>query len=590
MQPIDWLIVIGYLLFLMGYGLYLSRRALSGLTGYLVGDRSLSWWLAGTSMAATTFSVDTPLYIAGIVGNRGIAGNWEWWSFGFAHVLMVYLFARLWRRSEIMTDAELSYLRYSGKVASILRGVKAFLFAVPMTCLGLGYAILAMTKVIIVLRLWEGFGLDPATDNLKLWSVVAIGVLVLLYAGFSILWNVVTTDFLQFFLALFGSLVVAIASVNTVGGIRPLINQLSPAMLSFVPAGESGNQFGLLAGLPASTFLAYVMLQWWSFRRSDGGGEFIQRLAATKTETDAEKAAWLFNLLHYVVRTWPWIVSALAAVVLYPNLSDRELGYPLLMVDVLPPIILGIVVASLLAAFLSTASTLVNWGASYLANDIYSPYVSPRATPGELVFIGRLCSMLIVGLSGFAAFSSADVATLFRLAIAVGTGPGLVLILRWFWWRINAAAELTAILAGFFFGVLTSIVPGFVIADFGSRLIAITLATALMWVSVLPLTPPESDETLDRFYAKVRPGGPGWETQRRRTGLRPLQNLGLEGQRVVAAVLLLFGSIFTVGGFLLLRSLTGWLALLIAVGGGFWLKSLNKQPIFPTPRPGTEDG
>ena len=323
MQPIDWLIVIGYLLFLMGYGLYLSRRALSGLTGYLVGDRSLSWWLAGTSMAATTFSVDTPLYIAGIVGNRGIAGNWEWWSFGFAHVLMVYLFARLWRRSEIMTDAELSYLRYSGKVASILRGTKAFLFAVPMTCLGLGYAILAMTKVIIVLRLWEGFGLDPATDNLKLWSVAAMAVLVMFYAGFSSLWHVVATDFFQNFLALFGSFIVEIASLSAGGGMRPLVDHFSTSstsidMLSFFPSLDNGlggiGTFGAIAGLPAGTFLAYVMLQWWSFRRSDGGGEFVQRLVSVQSEADAEKAAWLFNLLHYVVRTWPWIISALAAV------------------------------------------------------------------------------------------------------------------------------------------------------------------------------------------------------------------------------------------------------------------------------------
>ncbi len=589
MQPIDWLIVISYLLLTMGYGFYLSRRTVGELAEYLVGDRTLSWWLAGTSMAATTFSIDTPLYIAGIVGNRGIAGNWEWWSFGFAHVLMVYLFARLWRRSEIRTDAELSELRYSGKTASILRGIKAFLFAVPMNCIGLGYAMLAMTKVMMVLQLWETFGPAFAVESPKLWSLIAVGVLTLLYAGFASLWDVVATDFLQFFLALVGSLVVAIASVNTAGGMRSLIDQLSPAMLSFTPTGD-GAGLGVLAAIPASTFLAYVMLQWWSFRRSDGGGEFVQRLAATKTEADAEKAAWLFNALHYVVRTWPWIITALAAVVLYPNLSDRELGYPLLMVDTLPPIILGIVVASLLAAFLSTASTLINWGASYLANDVYSRYVSPEATPGELVFMGRIGSVLIVLLSCFAAFNASDIATLFRLAIAVGTGPGLVLILRWFWWRISAAAELAAITSGFFFGILSSLAPGFIIQDFGARLIAITIATAMMWVSVMLLTPPESDETLDRFYTKVRPGGPGWEAQRERTGIRPLQNLVLEGQKIVAAVLLLFGSMFAVGGFLLAQQLIGWIALIAAVGGGFWLKSLNKQPMFPMARPGTEDG
>ncbi|MEL7071842.1 MAG: sodium:solute symporter family protein [Cyanobacteria bacterium J06581_3] len=594
MQPIDWLIVIGYLVLTMGLGLYTSRQTLSGRTDLFVGVRSLSWWLVGTSMAATTFSVDTPLYIAGVVGSRGISGNWEWWCFGFAHVLMIAVFARLWRRAEIVTDAELTELRYGGQAAAVLRGTKAFLFAVPMNCIGIGYVVLAMTKVIDVLQMWQGFGLDPAIDNLKLWSVLSIGALVLLYAGFSSLWNVVVTDFFQFFLALFGSLMVAIASVNATGGMRSLLAQFTdrPEMLSFIPAGNSSGLGvgGAIAAISSSTFLGYMLLQWWSFRRSDGGGEFIQQLAATKTEAEAEKAAWLFSFLHYGVRTWPWIISALAAFVLYPILPDRELGYPLLMVDTLPPILLGIAVVSLLAAFLSTVSTLVNWGATYLANDLYKRFVSPRATPGELVFIGRLASLLIVLIGGVAAFVSPDIATLFRLAIAVGTGPGLVLILRWFWWRINAASELAAIISGFVIGALTSISPAFIIPDFGQRLLVITLATALVWVSVLLITPPESEETLDRFYAKIRPAGWGWRSQRQRTGLRPLQNLALDGQRLVAALLLLFGGMFSIGGFLLMRSLIGWIALVLAVGGGAWLRHLNKQPLFPISRPGTEDG
>ncbi|MEL6938619.1 MAG: sodium:proline symporter, partial [Cyanobacteria bacterium J06598_1] len=502
--------------------------------------------------------------------------------------------ARMWRRSEIVTDAALSELRYGGRPAAVLRGVKAFVFAVPMTCLGLGYTLLAMTKVIDVLQVWQGLGFDGTTHNLKLWSVLALSALVLVYAGLTSLWNVVSTDFFQFFLALLGSLVVAIASLNAVGGMGSLVDQLStasPDMLSFLPI-RSGESFGwsALAGIPSGTFLAYVMLQWWSFRRSDGGGEFIQRLASTQTEAEAEKAAWLFNCLHYGVRTWPWIVAALAAVVLYPDLADKELGYPLLMVDTLPPIVLGLVVTSLIAAFLSTASTLVNWGASYLTTDLYRRFVGPQATNGELLIVGRLASLVMMAGGGYAAFLTPEVGTLFRLTIALGTGPGLVLILRWFWWRINAAAELSAIISGFVIGFLTSVAPGFAIADFGARLVVITLATTFVWVSTLLITVPESPETLDRFYTKLRPGGPGWQQQQLRTGLRPLQNLGLESQRVVAAVLLLFGSMFAVGGFLLLRSLSGWLYLLIAVGGGSWLRYLNRQPAFPMARPGTEDG
>ena len=607
MQPIDWVIVIGYLVLTMILGVYLSRKASGGLVDFFVSGRSLPWWLAGTSMAATTFSIDTPLYIAGVVGSRGIAGNWEWWSFGVAHVVMIYVFARMWRRSEIVTDAELTEMRYGGNTAATLRGVKAFLFAVPINCIGIGYSMLAMTKVVDALQLWQSVGIEPNESN-KLFSVIGISILVLFYAGFSGLWGVVATDFFQFFLALFGALVVAIVVVNSpeVGGMRSLIDQFTattnPEMLSFIPLrfANGGIEWSALAGIPSSTFLAYVFLQWWSFRRSDGGGEFVQRLAASKTEAEAEKAAWFFNILHYVIRTWPWIVVALAAVVVYPNLEDKELGYPMLMLDYLPPIMLGLVVASLVAAFMSTVSTLINWGASYLTNDLYARFISPSANQAELVFAGRVASVLVTVLGAIAAFIATDVATVFRLVIAIGTGPGLVLILRWFWWRINAAAELAAMVGGFIVGFFTSvpfgqeifasIAPWIDISSFGIRLLVTSVITTIIWVTTLLLTPPESNETLDRFYTKVRPGGPGWARQRQRTGIPPQQNLSLDIQRVLAAILLLFGAMLAVGGFLLLQSLTGWISLAIAVMGGFWLRQLSKRPNFPMGRPGTEEG
>ncbi|NJL84991.1 MAG: Na+:solute symporter [Leptolyngbyaceae cyanobacterium SM1_1_3] len=595
MQPIDWLIVLVYLILTLGLGLFLSRKASGSLVDFFVSGRSLPWWLAGTSMAATTFSIDTPLYIAGVVGTRGIAGNWEWWSFGVAHVVMIYIFARLWRRSEIVTDAELTEIRYGGSTAAILRGTKAFLFAVPINCIGIGYAMLAMVKVIDALELWQSLGVEPGA-GLKLWSVIGISFFVLLYAGFSGLWGVVATDFFQFFLALFGAVVVAIAAVGSVGGMSNLISQVqavtAPDTLSLVPVslGRRGLQWSETAGITASTFCAYVFLQWWAFRRSDGGGEFVQRLAAAKTEAEAEKAAWFFNILHYVVRTWPWIIVALAALVLYPDLADRELGYPKLMLDFLPPVVLGIVVASLIAAFMSTVSTLINWGASYLTNDLYGRFMRPGASQAELVLAGQAASVLVTVLGAIAAFYFQDITAIFRLVIAVGTGPGLVLILRWFWWRINAAAELASMLAGFFIGLFTSVVPLLTIEDFGLRLLVTAGVTTLLWVSVMLVTPPESDETLDRFYRKVRPGGPGWHRQRIRTGLSPIQDLRLDGQRVVAALLLLFGAMFAVGGFLLLQPLTGWLSLIVAVLGAVRLRQLSQRyPVAPAPRPGLSD-
>ncbi|MGP1372633.1 MAG: sodium:solute symporter family protein [Almyronema sp.] len=595
MQLIDWLIVLAYLILTLGLGLLLARKASGSLVDFFVSGRSLPWWLAGTSMAATTFSIDTPLYIAGVVGSRGIAGNWEWWSFGIAHVVMIYIFARLWRRSEIITDAELTELRYGGRTAAILRGTKAFLFAVPINCIGIGYAMLAMVKVIEALQLWQSLGVDPG-EGLKLWSVIGISLLVLIYAGFSGLWGVVATDFFQFFLGLFGAIVVAIAAVVSVGGMSNLVSQVQSLteqdVLTLVPVtwSSQGLQWGEAAGITASTFLAYVFLQWWAFRRSDGGGEFIQRLAAAKTEAEAEKAAWFFNILHYVVRTWPWIVVALAAMVLYPDLADRELGYPKLMLDFLPPVLLGIVVASLIAAFMSTVSTLINWGASYLTNDLYGRFIRPGASQAELVLAGQIASIIVTILGAIAAFYFQNITTVFRLVIAIGTGPGLVLILRWFWWRINAAAELASMLAGFFIGLFTSVIPLFMIEDFGLRLLVTAAITTVIWVAVMLMTPPEASETLDRFYSKVRPGGPGWHRQRIRTGLSPAQDLRIDLQRVVAALLLLFGAMFAVGGFLLLQSLTGWLALVVAVLGAVWLQRLSKRyPVAPVPRPGLSD-
>lgn len=593
MQWIDWLIVLLYLVLSMGLGLYLTRKASGSMVDFFVSGRSLPWWLAGTSMAATTFSIDTPLYVAGVVGNRGIAGNWEWWSFGIAHVVMIYVFARLWRRSEIVTDAELIELRYGGRTAAVLRATKAFLFAVPINCIGIGYAMLAMVKVMDALQIWQGFGITPG-DNLKLWSVIGISLFVLVYSGFSGLWGVVITDFFQFFLAIIGAVIVAWAAVSEMGGMANVLQQSQQAtsidLLSFFPIGigAGGLTWKDGAGITASTFAAYTLVQWWSFRRSDGGGEFIQRLAAAKDEAEAEKSAWFFNLLNYVVRTWPWIVVALAAVALYPNLEDRELGYPRLMLDFLPPVLLGLVVASLLAAFMSTVSTLINWGASYLTNDLYGRFIRPAASQAELVSMGRIASVLVTVLGAMAAFYAQDITTVFRLVIAIGTGPGLVLILRWFWWRINAAAELAAMLAGFVIGLFTSVVPLLKIEDFGWRLIVTSGLTAAIWLTVMMLTPPETDETLDAFYSKIRPGGPGWRPQQLRTGLPPAQDLGRALLKVVAACLLLFGAMFACGGFLLLQPLIGWIALIIAVLGGVWLRKLGRSHLIMLPRPGID--
>ena len=594
MEIIDWLIVLLYLILAMGLGLYLSGKASKSIEDFFISGRSLPWWLAGISMAATTFSIDTPLYITGVVGTRGIAGNWEWWIFGISHITMVYIFARMWRRSQVITDAELTELRYGGEMAAVLRSVKAFIFAVPINCIAIGYAMLAMVKVVEALEIWQNLGIPADANYIKLLTVIGVSIFVLIYSGLAGLWGVVSTDFFQFFLALLGAMVVAFYALDNVGGIHALVEKVPQVadkdILSFFPLTVGGEgsflQFSQTAGITASTFFAYIFIQWWSWRRSDGGGEFVQRFAAAKNEREAEKAAWIFNIMHYILRTWPWIIVALAALVIFPDLEDREFGYPKLMLEFLPSGMLGLVVASLIAAFMSTVSTSINWGASFITNDLYRRFYNPDASQEELVWVGRISSVLVTVLGAVAAFFAKDVATVFRLVIIIGTGSGLVFILRWFWWRVNAAAELAAIVGSFLLGCATTLVPVLKIADFGTRVIVNSLTILLLWLTLMFVTSPETPETLNQFYRLVRPGGPGWGQQRINTGLAPAQDLGLDIQKVLAAILLLFGAMLSTGGFLLLQSSTGWVCLVIAVAGGFWLRQLNKRKPPSIPRPG----
>jgi Na+/proline symporter len=556
MHPVDWSILIAYLVSMLAVGLWLARRNRNE-TDYFVAGRQLSGWLAGASMAATTFSVDTPLYVAGLVGVRGLAGNWEWWSFGVAHVAMAVVFAPLWRRSGVLTDAAFTELRYGGPTAAWLRGIKAFLFALPLNCIGIGYAFLAMAKVS------EAIGLAP-TAEARIRLLAVVGILVLIYTALGGLWAVVVTDMLQLVLALGGALAVATASIHAAGGMEGLLEGIRgmnrPELLSLVPWEVSGGRLRWIdgAGISMATFSAYIALQWWSFRRSDGGGEFIQRLLATRNEREARIASWVFLGVNYLLRSWPWILVALAAVVLLPDQTDWEQSYPILAVRFLPPVALGLVVVSLVAAFMSTVSTAVNWGASYLTHDLYQRFLRPGAPQRELLMVGQLASVLLVVLGVITALMSESIGAVFRLVIAVGTGPGVVLVLRWFWWRINAAAELAAMLAGFLVGFSTSVIPLLRIDDYGLRLLVTTLLTGVLWILVMFATPPESGAVLDNFVRQVRPAGPGWKRWRQRTGVEPPESLLDLIIQLVLSCLVLFGGLLGLGGFLLQQPLWGW--------------------------------
>ncbi|WP_320666933.1 sodium:solute symporter family protein [Prochlorococcus sp. MIT 1307] len=581
MAVIDWFILISYLLLSLVLGLLLAHRNRND-EDYFVAGRRLSGWLAGASMAATTFSIDTPLYVAGIVATRGLAGNWEWWSFGFAHVAMTVVFAPMWRRSGVLTDAAFTELRYGGATAAWLRGIKAFLLAVPVNCIGIGYAFLAMRKVAEALGIVDGhlvFGW--ISDTLLLLTVVA--VFMVIYTVVGGLWAVVVNDLVQLALALLGAIAVAIAVVSAGGGMSLLLDKIDelgrPELLSLFPWSFKKDGFEWIggAGISFTTFISFLTLQWWSFRRSDGGGEFIQRMLATRDERQAKLAGWVFLVVNYLIRSWLWILVALSALVLLPSQEDWELSYPILAVRYLPPIALGVVVVSLVAAFMSTVSTSLNWGSSYLTHDLYQRFFRPSANKGELLFVGQLACVLLLLFGVFTALISDSIGTVFRLVIAIGTGPGVVLVLRWFWWRINAAAELAAMVCGFFIGVTTSVIPIIRIDDYGLKLLVTTVLTGVVWLFVLALTPSESQEVLERFVMRVRPPGPGWRALRVRLGVQPVDPMGALLLRFILASAVLFGGLLGSGAFLLHQERGGWIGLVIAVVS---LCILSKKKLF----------
>ena len=576
MKVIDWCILFSYLLFSLVLGLFLARRNRDD-ADYFVAGRRLSGWLAGASMAATTFSIDTPLYVAGLVGTRGLAGNWEWWSFGLAHVAMTVIFAPLWRRSGVLTDAAFTELRYGGTPAALLRAVKAFLLAVPVNCIGIGYAFLAMRKVAEALDIVDGHLLFGYISD-TFFLLIVVAALTLIYTVVGGLWAVVINDFVQLVLALLGAIAVAIAVISAAGGMTALLEKIDalnrPELLSLFPWSwkKDGVEWIGGAGISIATFISFLTLQWWSFRRSDGGGEFIQRLLATRNESQAKLAGWVFLVVNYLIRSWLWILVALSALVLLPSQQDWELSYPMLAVEYLPPVVLGVVVVSLVAAFMSTVSTSINWGASYLTHDLYQRFLRPSANRGELLFVGQGTSVILLLIGVMTALVGDSIGAIFRLVIAIGTGPGVVLVLRWFWWRINAAAELAAMVSGFLVGLTTSVIPIVRIDDYGLRLLVTTIFTGIIWLIVLVTTPPESSDVLDKFVLKVRPPGPGWRAVREKLGVQPVDPLNLLVLRFVLGSAVLFGALLGGGAFLLHQERGGWIGLAISVVCAFLMR------------------
>ncbi len=494
LTPFDWSIIGAYMLLSLLIGIYFTKRASSSLNEFFLSGRNLPWWLAGTSMVATTFSSDTPLYVTGLVRGHGIYENWQWWCFILSGMMAVFFFARLWRRVGVLTDVELIELRYSGSSAKILRGFKAIYFSVVIHTIIKAQVILAMAKIMDVSLGWGK------------WESIAISSgITIAYSMLSGYWGVVTTDFFQFIIAMAGAIILAFASVNKAGGINAIKENVSPEMLNFFPPLDGG-----FLGAAFLTFLGYIGLSWWSKYSSDGGGVIVQRISSCKDERHGLFATFYFNIANYALRTWPWILTALASLVLYPAVKDHEAVYPKMMMDLLPSGLKGLMLASFFAAFMSTLSTYLNLSSAYFVNDFYRPFIKKDETERHYINISRLMTLVLSVITGIITYHVTSIIGVFKFLIAFGSGTGLVYIIRWYWWRVNAWSEISAMITSTIVTIFVYTSSLLKDSPYYTKLFIIITVSTIVWVIVTFLTKPTENEKLKEFYERTSPGGPGW--------------------------------------------------------------------------------
>jgi len=604
---IDWIIIASYILFSIGVGIYFTKRASRNTEEYFLSGRTLPWWIVGTSMVATTFAADTPLAITEFIRGSGIWQNWFWWNQLLAGLLGVFLFSRLWRRARVLTDNELLEIRYSGKPAAFLRGFKAVYFAILYNFIVMGWVINAMASVAAVM-----LNIDRWT---AVWICVAIALLYALLSGF---WGVVVTDFVQFGIAMFGSIALAIIAVNSLGGMENLLsalNDMIPAAsdaasatavttntLKFIPPIPDAGFFTLeFWESPFSKIIVFLTILWWSRDNSDGGGYIIQRMSSAKNEKHALLATLWFNLTHYAFRVWPWIIVAMASIVMFPEVSEWALGdkvgYPLVMQKVLGPGMKGLLVVSFLAAFMSTIDTHLNWGASYLINDIYKRFIKPEKSFNDnkkaqrhYVKVSRLLTVFLMIFAAFVAVKMQSIGKAWEFIFAMGAGIGLVLILRWFWWRINAWTEISALVTSILITVGLEIIAGIQTVNAGipytlfgrspvimgielqmhHKLLIIVPLAIFIWLIVTFITKPENNTTLTEFYKRVQPGG--WWGQIAKDIPRTKGNV-TKGflMNWLAGIALIYGATFAIGNLIFGNWLNGILLILLSIIGFAWI-------------------
>ena len=573
LSTLDLGIILASILISFLPAIFLVRRASQSTTEFFTSGRSAPWWLIGISMVATTFSTDTPNLVTNMVRESGVSDNWLWWSFLLTGMLTVFFFARMWRRSGVLTDLEFYEIRYSGKAASFVRGFRAVYLGLFFNCVIMATVNLAAAKIGNVVLGWPMYR-----------TLIFAATITIFFASVSGLWGVLVTDSIQFLITMTGTFAVAYFALQQpeVGGLHGLISKIDPKTLSLLP--DFGDWPTAMAVL-----IIPITIQWWSVwypGAEPGGGSYIaQRMLAARSEKDALTGTLFFNAMHYALRPWPWILVALASTLIFPTLGDIARAYPYVdphligndmaypaMLKFLPAGFLGLMIAGLLAAYRSTIETHLNWGASYLVHDLYRRFLKPDASERHYVWAGRVTTALLMIAAASLTFALDTAAESFQLILGIGAGTGLLYLLRWFWWRVNAWSEVAAMVSSFLVAL------GFFIAKKSGHavpatesLIITVVTTTIVWVATAFLTPPTDRETLLAFYRKVRPAGPGWREIRAASGVTaapdslPQALLGW-----VLGCTFIYAALFGTGSFLYGRTAQGvfWLVCFVIAAGG----------------------
>ena len=581
---IDWIVIGLYFVFNLVIGLYFRKRATGSVNDYFISGRNVSWWLAGTSMVATTFAADTPLAVTGLVARNGIAGNWIWWSMLFSGMLTVFFFARLWRRAGVLTDVEFAEIRYSGKPATFLRGFRALYLGLPINLIIMGWVNLAIVKIMILV-----LGVSKVE---ALGIAIAMMLITASISTLSGLWGVLWTDLFQFVLKMGMVILLAVYAVGATGGLGELKTQLlqieqsrggSGSIISFLPDLDS-------TWMPFLTFFVYIAVNWWASwypgAEPGGGGYVAQRIFSAKNEKHSVLATLWFNIAHYALRPWPWILVALVAVVRYHNdpafVADPESGYVRVLITDLPAYMRGLMIAAFAAAYMSTIGTQLNWGASYLVSDVYKRFMVRDKNDKHYVGIAQVATIFLMALSAVATYYMDSIQDAWKFLIALGAGTGLVYILRWFWWRINAWSEVSAMASAF----VTSIVLERVFhlsasepKEFAYLLLITVSITTVVWLIVTYLTKPEPRETLLSFYRRVRPSAALWgPIAREATDVIPQKDGMFNLVDWLSGVAMIYAFLFGTGHLIFGDTIRGCIFLVVGtIFGGIIYYDLNRR-------------